>query len=417
MKRTESEEITTEVNALAIATGIPAFAEPLHVGRPNVPSEEALFQRFRDIIASRWFTNYGPMVQEFEARLKETLGVRHCIPVCNATVALEIAVKALGLKGEVIVPSFTFVATAHALQWQGITPVFCDVEAQSHNLDPGCVERLITPRTTGILGVHIWGKPCDDDALSALARRHGLKLLYDASHAFGCSSKGKNIGNLGCCEVFSFHATKFFNTFEGGAIATDDDDLARRIRLMKNFGFSGVDEVSSLGTNGKMSEISAAMGLTGLESLPKFVDVNRRNYRVYREQAGQMPGVRMISFDEAERNNFQYIVLEIDEEIAGLNRDEIVRVLAAENVFARRYFYPGCHKMQPYRLLYPDAAKLLPRTENLCSQVLVLPTGTAVSTEAAMRVCGVIRAALSDSTACRALLRGCKAKAAYAGKQ
>ncbi|MDQ2842800.1 MAG: DegT/DnrJ/EryC1/StrS family aminotransferase, partial [Acidobacteriota bacterium] len=226
-----------------------------------------------------------------------------------------------------------------------------------------------------------------------------------------------NIGNFGLCEVFSFHATKFFNTFEGGAIATNDDDLARKIRLMKNFGFTGVDEVSSLGTNGKMSEISAAMGLTGLESLTEFVEVNRRNFRLYREQAAQMPGVQMVSFDEAERNNFQYIVLEIDEQVAGLNRDEIVEVLAAENVLTRRYFYPGCHNMEPYRSLYPEAGMLLPRTENLCSRVLVLPTGTAVSAEAAMRVCGATRAALSDPAACRALLKGRKVKAARAGKQ
>lgn len=400
----ETAETGLRAKDLAIATGKPAFSEPLHVGRPNLGSEDALLERIRQILDGRWLTNYGPMVQEFETRLKQMLGVRHCIPMCNATVALEIAIRAAELRGEVIVPSFTFIATAHALQWQEITPVFCDLEEDSHNLDPEQAERLITPRTAGIIGVHVWGRPCKLDTLSDLAQRRGIKLMYDAAHAFGCSSGGVSIGNFGLCEVFSFHATKLLNTFEGGAIATNDDELARKIRLMKNFGFSGIDQVTFLGTNGKMSEISAAMGLTGLESLERFIESNRRNYRLYSAEVAHMPGVRMIRFDESERNNYQYIVFEIDEQETRISRDELVRILRAENVLARRYFYPGCHRMEPYRSFFPNAGLLLPRTEELCERVLVLPTGTAVTASDVQEICRVIKTALAYPEECKKLL-------------
>jgi len=380
------------------------FDEPLHVGRPNIGSEEALLQRIRDVVGRRWFTNNGPLVQEFESRLKEVVGTRHCIPICNATVALEIAIRAAEMEGEVIVPSFTFIATAHALQWQEITPVFCDIQEDSHNLDPEQAERLITPRTSGIIGVHVWGKPCDLERLSRLTRKHDLKLMYDASHAFGCSAGGVSIGNFGLCEVFSFHATKFLTCFEGGAIATNDDELARKIRLMKNFGFSGVDRVTFVGTNGKMSEVSAAMGLTGLESLDIFVETNRRNYGLYRTILDHAAGVRMVSFDESQRNNYQYIVLEIDESATGISRDEIVEILQAENILARRYFYPGCHKMEPYKSFFPHAGLLLPRTEELCARVLVLPTGIAVGQSDIQQICAVMKTALAHPEECRDLL-------------
>ena len=232
--------------------------------------------------------------------------------------ALEISIRALGLSGEVIVPSFTFIATAHALQWQEITPVFCDVDPETHNLDPAKVEALITPRTTGIIGVHVWGRPCAVESLQEIAHRHGLKLMFDAAHAFGCSHNGQMIGNFGQAEVFSFHATKFFNTFEGGAVVTNDDDLAAKMRLMKNFGFTGYDQVIYVGTNGKMSEVSAAMGLTGLEDLDEFINTNHRNYKTYQNGLQNVPGIQLISYDEAERNNFQYIIVEVDEAVAGL---------------------------------------------------------------------------------------------------
>jgi len=340
---------------LALFGGAPAFGEPLRVGRPNIGNRERLLARFNDLLDRKWLTNNGPYVQEFEQRLAARLGVEHCIATCNGTVALEIAIRALELSGEVIVPSFTFIATAHALQWQGITPIFCDVDPATHTMDPAHARRLITPRTTAIMGVHLWGQSCQVDALTNLAQRHRLKLLFDASHALGCTWRRRMIGQFGQAEIFSFHATKFLNTFEGGAIATSDSNLARKIRLMKNFGFAGYDNVICLGTNGKMSEISAAMGLTSLESMD------------------------------------QYIIVNVDESGARLSRDQLVSLLQAENIIARRYFYPGCHRMEPYRSNPAKAGYQLPVTERLAAQIMALPTGTAVGAAEILQVCELIK--------------------------
>jgi dTDP-4-amino-4,6-dideoxygalactose transaminase len=383
--------VENALDNLAVFGGPRAFAEPLYVGRPNIGDRGRLLARINDLLDRRWLTNDGPFVAEFEERIAALSGVRHCIAMCNGTIALEIAARACGLSGEVIVPSFTFVATAHALRWQEIQPVFCDVDPRTCNLDPSRVEELITPRTTGILGVHLWGRPCDADALCEIADRRGLRLLFDAAHAFGCSYRGRPVGTLGDVEVLSFHATKFLNTFEGGAVLTDDDDLAARMRLMKNFGFADYDKVVYLGTNGKMNEVSAAMGLTSLESLDELIAVNRRNYHCYLHELDGVPGISVMRFDETEKGNFQYIVLDVDEERTGLGRDALQAVLHAENVFARRYFYPGCHRMEPYRTEDPDAGCRLPVTERLAERVLSLPTGTAIAPEDVRTICRIVR--------------------------
>lgn len=387
------------IDDLSIFGGRPAFEEKLHVGRPNVGDRERLLERINALLDSRWLTNGGPYIQEFERQVADFLGVKHCIAICNATVGLEVAIRAIGFTGEVIVPSFTFVATAHALQWQEITPVFCDIDPATHNIDPDRVEEMITPRTTGIIGVHVWGRPCAIEALSEIAARRNLKLMFDAAHAFGNSYKGQMIGNFGQVEVFSFHATKFFNTFEGGAVVTNNTDLATKIRLMTNFGFAGYDRVIYIGINGKMPEVSAAMGLTGLESLDDFVAVNRRNYGSYQAGLQGIPGIHLISYDAAERNNYQYVIVEVDEAAAGLSRDDLVRILHAENVLARRYFYPGCHEMEPYRSYFPHAGLLLPETERLTQCVMSLPTGTAVGPVEIDGVCALIRLAIENSRA------------------
>jgi dTDP-4-amino-4,6-dideoxygalactose transaminase len=390
---------------LAIFGGTPLFDEKLHVGRPNVGGRERLLERINRILDTRWLSNMGPFEQEFEKSISEMTGARHCIAMCNATVALEIAVRALDLTGEVIVPSWTFIATAHALQWQQITPVFCDIDPQTHNLDPRKIEDLITDRTTGIIPVHLWGRACDTDAIEEIARRHNLKVLYDAAHAFGCTHNGKMIGNFGEAEVYSFHATKFFNTFEGGAVITNNDDLARKIRLMKNFGFADYDYVSYIGTNGKMSEVSAAMGLTSLESLDEFITTNRRNYDHYRQLLAGIPGVSVINYNDAEKPNYQYVVLEVDEAATGISRDDLVKIFWKENVNARRYFYPGCHRMEPYRTLFPDAGSKLPETERLAARVLILPTGTAIGPEEVQKISGVISTVIADGARIAARMR------------
>lgn len=389
----------SRVEDLALFGGRPAFAEKLHVGRPNLGDRDALMARINEMLDRRWLTNSGPFEQEFERRVAEAAGVRHAIAMCNATVALEIAIRGLGLHGEVIVPSFTFVATAHALQWQEITPVFCDVDPETYTLDPAAVERLITPRTTGIIGVHVFGRACDTAALEAIARRHNLKLLFDAAHAFGASHQGRPLGSFGDAEVFSFHATKFLNAFEGGAIVTNDDHLAKKVRWMKNFGFSDYDQVDTLGINGKMTEVSAAMGLTSLEAMSQFVAINQGNYARYADGLAGVPGVRLIGYDSLERHNYQYVVLELDETTAGIDRDRLVALLHAENVLARRYFYPGCHQMEPYRAAFAATGRQLPITESVCARVLSLPNGTAVDHGAIDRICGLIRFAVANGAA------------------
>jgi dTDP-4-amino-4,6-dideoxygalactose transaminase len=206
------------------------------------------------------------------------------------------------------------------------------------------------------------------------------------------------IGSFGDAEVFSFHATKFLNTFEGGAVVTNNDELAEKIGLMQNFGFSGYDNVIYIGTNGKMSEISAAMGLTGLESLDDFISINRRNYMYYKQELENVPGIRLISYNEEEKNNYQFVVAEVDKETAGVSRDKLLEVLHAENILARRYFYPGCHRMEPYRSYFPNAGLLLTDTERVASRVLVLPTGTAISNDEIEKICGIIRLITRNAT-------------------
>lgn len=383
------------MSEFAILGGAPAFAEPVHVGRPNIGDRDRLMERIAGVVDRRWLTNGGPLVHEFEEAVAATLGAPHCIAMCNGTVALEIAIRAAGLRGEVIVSPFTFVATAHALQWQQITPVFCDIDPRTHNIDPARMEDLITPRTTGILAVHVWGRPAPVEELTEIAAKHDLRLLFDAAHAFGCSHRGEMIGTFGTAEVLSFHATKVVNSFEGGAIVTANESFADTVRLMRNHGFADYDEVSHVGTNGKMSEVAAAMGLTSLESRDKFVDVNRRNHEAYRAGLESVAGVDLVAYDEAEACNWQYVVIEVDES-AGLSRDDLQQVLWAENVLARRYFFPGCHRMEPYRSLFPDAANRLPETERLVRRVLALPTGTSMDIEAVAVVAGLVRRAMLD---------------------
>ena len=362
----------------------------LHVGRPNIGNRERFLERVNEILDRRWLSNNGPVVQEFEKKIAGFLEVKHAIAMCNATAAIEIACRALGLKGEVILPSYTFVATAHALQWQEITPIFCDMDPATHNLNPAKIENLVTPKTTGIIGVHVWGRGCDTDAIDAIAAKRNLKVMYDASHGFGCSKAGRMLGSFGECEVFSFHATKFINCLEGGVVATNNDELAYQMRMMTNFGFTGFDKVEYLGINGKMNEISAAMGLTNLEAMEEIIAINRRNYEAYRAGLAEVPGISVIRYDPAERNNYQYVVIEVDPEVCPRNRDEIVEALHADNIIARKYFWPGCHKMEPYRSLQPNAGLLLPETERVAARVIVLPTGQTLEVETVARVCEVI---------------------------
>lgn len=376
---------------LAMNGAPPAFDEPIHVGRPNIGDRQRFLDYTNDLLDRRWLTNNGPLVQELERKLADYLGVRHVIAMCNGTIALEIAIRALGLKGEVILPSYTFVATAQALLWQEITPVFADIDPVTHNLDPKAVERMITPRTSGIIGVHLWGRAAPVDELAEIARHRHLSLMFDSAHAFGASYRGRRVGAFGRAEVFSFHATKFFNCFEGGAVTTNEDDLATTMRYMRNFGFEAYDKAVHVGTNGKMPEICAAMGLVNLDALDAVVEANRAHHRAYSTALDAIPGIRVLPYDPREQSNYQYVIVEVAPDFP-VPRDRIVEALHAENILARKYFWPACHNMRPFRDLYPHAGLLLPNTATVAERVIVLPTGTTLPEDAVDTIAAVFRA-------------------------
>jgi dTDP-4-amino-4,6-dideoxygalactose transaminase len=380
---------------LALFGGRPAFEAPLHVGRPNFGDPAAFGRRLERILSSRRFTNDGPFVREFESVVAWLAGTQHAIATCNATIALQLLAQALELRGEVAMPAFTFVATAHAFAWLGLEPVFCDIDATTHGMSPASLDDAIGSRCSAIVAVHTWGIPCDIDGLVKIARRRGLPLLFDAAHAFACTHSGGLVGGSGVAEVFSFHATKFVNAFEGGAITTNDRVLAERLRRLRDFGFAGYDRVVSLGTNAKMSELHAAAGITTLEVLPAIIAANRHCYERYEERLAAVPALRMVRTDTKGLSNYQYVVIEIDP-ASGIERDAVVRALHAENVYARRYFHPGCHWSAPYAsgAHRPN----LPVTDATCARVIVLPSGPSVDDEAVDAVLSILEVIVERPT-------------------
>lgn len=384
---------------LACLGGPPLFAEKLYVGRPNLCARAKLHAALDQIFDNRWLTNDGPFLRRFEEKLQEYLGVRHVVAVCNATIGLQMVYRALGrvqpARRKALMPAFTFIATAHAWEWEGGVPVFCDVDPERHLLDPTAVAAQLDDEAALIVGVHTWGQPGRIDELEALAKARKVPLVFDSAHAFSNFHGSRRIGGFGDAEVFSFHATKFFNTFEGGAIATNDDALAAELRHMRNFGFAGYDRVVRLGTNGKMQEISAAMGLALLDELDGLLETNRRNYRAYREAFAGVPGISLLELEKPETLNCQYVVGTLAPELPAFARDLLVDVLWAENVLARKYFYPGCHRAAPYAARAP--VPVLPVTDDLCRRVVVFPTGTAVAPDQIRRIADTVRFVLEHA--------------------
>ncbi|MBX9950180.1 MAG: aminotransferase class I/II-fold pyridoxal phosphate-dependent enzyme [Candidatus Obscuribacterales bacterium] len=358
------------------------------VGKPNIFSPEIFLARVQEVMDSGWHTNDGPMVQRLEAFAAKSFGVSNCIAVANATLGLELLLQALNLPAhsKVIVPSFTFVASVHAIVRAGLRPEFCDVDERGM-IDCAHAESLIDSDTSAILAVNIYGFACDVGRLESIAQRHRIQLLFDSAHGVGVKTSTGSLGQHGSAEVFSLHATKIVSGFEGGLITTNNASLASALRLARNFGFSGYDQVSCVGTNAKLSEIHAAMALTNFEGLESAISHNAKIFCVYEKELS--PEVRLISPLASESSNYQYVAVKCP---AGL-RDHILDHLLKNGVFARRYFYPGVHQMDPYRACQVD----LPRTNALCDSILCLPTGPPVLAEDAVQIAALFNAGLSIS--------------------
>lgn len=382
---------------LALFGGGAEFSRPLHVGQMNLPDWDRFQKAFEELFRRRWFTNHGPLVRELEERLEEFLGVKHVVCMTNGTLALMVALRALELRGRVIVPAFTFPATVQALTWAGLDPLFCDVDPARHTLSADLARSLLGQGVSALLGVHLWGRPCDPEGLEALAAEHGLALLFDAAHAFGCTHRGRRMGGLGRVEVFSFHATKVLNAAEGGCATTDDDDMAARLRTIRNFHVQETFAPAELRLNAKMSEAQAAMALLSLEDYPANAAANRESLEHYASGLSGLPGVELLLPDPGEEHNRQFVVLEVDAQRAGLTRDELTRLLEAENVLARRYFMPGIHRSEPYRSSHPQFLEALPATDRLSSRLMQLPSGQAVTAEHVERTCALLRFLLDNA--------------------
>lgn len=379
------------IKSLAIFGGNPTFTNVLPVGQLNLPDWESFERSFRGIFSRRYYTNHGPLAQELESRLSNFFGVAHVICTTNATIALMLAAKALELKGKVVLPAYTFIATAQSLTWSGLEPVFCDVDAETHMITAEAIEPLIDDNVSAILGVHLWGGACTPVDLEALASKYNINVYFDAAHAFGCSCAGVNIGNFGNLEVFSFHATKVLNAAEGGCICTNDTDLAKRLRNIRSSYGAGESVDVPVTCNGRMSEAQAAMALLALEEYPRIRQENKDRMDVYMQLLVDIPGIAFIQQKAEGAYNYQYVVVAVDSSLFGLDRDQLVAVLEAENILCRRYFFPGVHRSIPYSQNYPQYENALPVTDMLCNNVLQLPSGALVSLDDVRSICELIR--------------------------
>jgi dTDP-4-amino-4,6-dideoxygalactose transaminase len=357
----------------ALLGGEPAFKDPIYFTRSLTPDSETFAERLSSIFASHRFTNQGTHVQELEARLASRLGTGFCLSFCNGTAALMAALRALDLAGEVITTPFTFPATVHAIEWIGLTPVFCDIDPRSYNLDVRLAAELVSSRTSALLPVHVFGNPCDVLGMENLARRRGLRLLYDAAHAFGVACQGRPIGCWGDLSVLSFHATKLFHTAEGGAVVGSTPSQAERLAQLRNFGIVDEEEVKGVGFNGKLSELHGALGLGNLERIDGEMEARARLSRHYAQRLRGLEGVQFQDFDKSTVRNHAYFTLEIDPEGFGLTRDQVHSALRADNIVTRKYFFPLCSENERYRTLPSAQPHRLPNAHRLASRILCLP--------------------------------------------
>ena len=364
--------------------------KPTYITQPDLPPFEEFSTSLKQIWDSKWLTNQGAFQQEFEQALAKYLGVKYVSLFCNGMIALQLGLQALKITGEVITTPFTFAATTHAIYWNNCTPVFCDIEPNTFNIDPEKIESLITPHTTAILPVHVYGNPCNNEKLQQICNTYGLKLIYDAAHAFGVKQNASSILNWGELSMLSFHATKCFNTFEGGALITNDIKLKKRIDFLKNFGFANETTVVAPGTNGKMNEFQAALGLLQLKYADSYIAKRRMISEKYRVQLREKQGIRILHDMAGILHNYSYFPILIDSEMYGKTRDELYEELKKNNIFSRRYFYPLTSQFSSYRHL-PSATKgKLPVAEEITEKILCLPIYPDLCLEEVNRIMEII---------------------------
>ncbi|MDG2089462.1 MAG: DegT/DnrJ/EryC1/StrS family aminotransferase [Arenicellaceae bacterium] len=369
---------------LGIFTNKPAFTVPLHVGISLVEPELklAFMQKLETVFEDNYFTNNGPLVQKLEDEVAVIHGYKYGIAVCNATVGLLLVLKVSDLKNEVILPSFTSPATVHAVLWQGLKPVFCDIDPKNLMLSSKDVERLLNPEVSAILGVDIFGNLSPIDELVTLAQ--GRPVIIDAAHSFACKKESKHKPAI---EVLSFHATKIFSTFEGGMILTDDEDVMRELRYMRNYGFQDYDDIKTLGINAKLNEVSAAMGLASLDFMEERIEKLRRTRELYIEYLSPIEGLHVIDINQGTTSNYHYFSFLVDKDKFGIDRNLLLKVLRGENIMAKRYFYPGCHKMKLHKPFYRD----LPNTDLVSEKVICLPTGLPYPEMDVAKICKILQ--------------------------
>ncbi|MCG8639504.1 MAG: DegT/DnrJ/EryC1/StrS family aminotransferase [Desulfobacterales bacterium] len=358
--------------------------------RPVLPALDRFTHQLRDVWESRWLTNSGAQHHELETRLTKLLKTPGLSLFNNGTIALVTAIQSLRLSGEVITTPFTFPATPHVLAWNGIKPIFCDIDPVTMNIDASKIEGMITPKTTGILAVHVFGTPCDVEQIQKTADMYGLKVVYDAAHAFMVEIENKGIGCFGDITMFSFHATKLYHTAEGGALAYSDINLKNRIDLLKNFGIKNESEVIMPGINGKMNEIQAALGILMLDELEKERSRRKDIFNIYKSLLEDVEGISLPPSSQAEVESFQYFPIRIDEKKFGLCRDEVYERFKTFNVFTRKYFFPLCSQYACYRQIESSSPKNLPNATQIVKEVLCLPFYGDLKIEDVEKICSIL---------------------------
>jgi dTDP-4-amino-4,6-dideoxygalactose transaminase len=377
-------------NIPALLGGRPKFENRVPIVHPLLPKFTELAGGIQEILDSRMVTK-GQYLEAFEAAVREHLGVRHALGVSSCTSGLMLTYKCLGLEGDVVVPSFTFMATVSALTWCGLRPVYADVRRDTTNLDPVAAEAAITPQTTAIVAVHNFGNPADIEGLQQVADRHGLKLIFDAAHGFGALYRGKPVGGQGNAQIFSLSPTKLLIAGEGGLVATNDDELAEKIRIGREYGNNGSYDSIFPGLNARLAEFNALMGFYSLKELEQAAQNRNHSVDIYTEELGCLPGIGFQQVDPGDRNSYKDFSITIDEHLFGLNRDELAQALNAENIDTRKYYEPPVHRQSAYRHYYSDQP--LSNTDWLSLHSLSLPIWSEMSVETAAGICAAIRRA------------------------